>query len=57
MDDKIEFARITYGGASVVVPIEDVRDTIGSLEEGSFSIESVWLTIEEFEALAEFDGF
>lgn len=51
-----EFARVEYDGTACVMELHEAFDLLGD-ERAEYAITSVWLTRDQFENMAEFQGF
>lgn len=52
-----EYAKITFEESWFVCEPKDLSECVSDLEDGSFTIETVYMTEEQFEELPEFEGW
>lgn len=53
--DKKRYVKITYDGAPCICEPRDVDDMLDGCDGAT--IEDVWMTVDEYEALPEFQGW
>lgn len=58
MTEKREYIKLNVDGQwCVMTPLDACAELQACDNPSEYTIESVWLTKEEFEAMPEFDGF
>lgn len=55
--DKRRFVKLAVDGTAVTMPPEEVQSFMDGSDPTEYTVNDVWLTQDEFEALPEFQGF